>query len=255
MGLAVGLSTHTTLREIDDGWDFKVLILENEWVLRIPRSDLSAEELVKETELLPVLAPALPVEIPRFERLSREPLFVVYRLIRGEPLRDEDSDGARAFLEALHSVDTTPLAVPRPDWCGIHREHADTWRSSVVPLLDREERIRGEALLEEIETLDGFEPALVHCDLGPSHLLCRDGRLAGVIDWADAKVGDPRGRLRVAPERAVSGLGRRRRAETPRADLSPARAVVRGRVRAADGAAGVRHERPRRRQVQTLTSR
>jgi aminoglycoside phosphotransferase (APT) family kinase protein len=46
-------------------------------------------------------------------------------------------------------------------------------------------------LLQDIETLVGYEPALVHCDLGPSHLLCRDGRLVGVIDWADAKIGDP----------------------------------------------------------------
>lgn len=32
---------------------------------------------------------------------------------------------------------------------------------------------------------------LVHGDLGPEHVLCRDGRLIGVIDWSDACVGDP----------------------------------------------------------------
>ena len=31
----------------------------------------------------------------------------------------------------------------------------------------------------------------MHCDVGPSHLLVRDGRLVGVIDWGDARVGDP----------------------------------------------------------------
>jgi aminoglycoside phosphotransferase (APT) family kinase protein len=179
------------LSEIDDGWDFKVLILEEEWVVRIPRSALAAEELVKEVELLPVLAPALPVEIPRFEQVSGQPLFVVYRLIRGEPLRDEDPAGVRAFLAALHSLDPSSLRVPRLDWLGIYRAHAEEWRGVVVPLLDQDERGRAEALLREIETLGEFQPALVHCDLGPSHLLCREGRLAGVIDWADAKIGDP----------------------------------------------------------------
>jgi aminoglycoside phosphotransferase (APT) family kinase protein len=179
------------LSENDDGWDFKVLILEDEWVVRIPRSEPAAEKLAKEIELLPVLAPALPVEIPRFEQVSREPHFVVYRLIRGEPLRDEDPAGARAFLEALHSLDPSGLPVPRLDWLGIYRAHAESWRERVLPLLDQDERGRAEALLREIETLGEFEPALVHCDLGPSHLLCREGRLAGVIDWADAKIGDP----------------------------------------------------------------
>jgi aminoglycoside phosphotransferase (APT) family kinase protein len=179
------------LVEIDDGWDFKVLVLEDEWVVRIPRSGLAVEELEKEIRLLPVLGPALPVEIPRFAQVSRDPLFVVYRLIRGVPLRDEDADGVRAFLEALHSFDAGDLSVPRPDWLGIYRTHAADWRRVVVPLLNADERARGEALLQETETLTGFVSALVHCDLGPSHLLCREGRLVGVIDWGDAKMGDP----------------------------------------------------------------
>jgi aminoglycoside phosphotransferase (APT) family kinase protein len=179
------------LREIDDGWDFKVLILDGEWVLRIPRSELSAGELEKEIGLLPALAPALPVEIPRFERASREPSFVVYRLIRGEPIERDDPVGVRAFLDALHSFDCRAVAVPRPDWRGIYRRHAEDWSAGVLPLLPREERTRAEGLLAEIETLTGFEEALVHCDLGPPHLICREGRLVGVIDWGDAKVGDP----------------------------------------------------------------
>ncbi|HUZ15720.1 MAG TPA: phosphotransferase [Gaiellaceae bacterium] len=179
------------LAENDDGWDFKVLVLENTWVLRVPRGKLGIEELAKEARLLPALAPALPVEVPRFEHVSREPWFVVYRLIEGEPLRDEDPDGVRAFLEALHSFDASALDVPRPEWRDIYRRHAEDWRRLVLPLLDADERRSGEALLEEIETLTGYEPALVHCDLGPSHLICRDARLVGVIDWADAKIGDP----------------------------------------------------------------
>ena len=179
------------LSENDDGWDFKVLVVGGEWVIRVPRGELGVEELGKEIDLLPALAPALPVAVPRFEQVSRDPWFVVYRLIAGEPLRDEDPDGVRAFLDALHSFDASALDVPRPEWRDIYRVHAEGWRRLVLPLLDADERVRGEALLEEIETLTGYEPALVHCDLGPSHLIVREGQLAGVIDWADAKIGDP----------------------------------------------------------------
>ena len=179
------------LRENDEGWDFKVLILEGAWVLRTPRNAEAAEALAKEVRLLPSLARALPVSIPQFTQASRDPDFVVYRLIHGEPLSGEDSDGVRAFLDALHSFDVGAIDVPRPEWRDIYRGHAEDWRLNVLPLLDGDERTTAEALLGEIETLTGFEPALVHCDLGPSHLLCRDGKLVGVIDWADAKIGDP----------------------------------------------------------------
>jgi len=179
------------LVENDDGWDFKVLVIEDEWVLRVPRVSQAAAKLAKEIELLPALAAALPVEIPRFEQVSRTPPYVIYRLIRGEPLRDEDPGGVRAFLEALHSFDASALELPRPEWLEAWRENADTFRRVVLPLLDADERASGEALLQDVETLTGFAPTLTHCDLGPSHLLVRDGRLAGVIDWAGARIGDP----------------------------------------------------------------
>jgi aminoglycoside phosphotransferase (APT) family kinase protein len=179
------------LREVDDGWDFKVLILDDEWVVRWPRHQLSVEEIEKEAELLPVLGPLLPVEVPRLEYVSREPWLVAYRLIRGEPLVAEDPEGVRAFLEALHAIDVDAVPAPRPDWLETYRELAVKFRRVVLPLLDVDERRTGEALLAETETLTGFEPALTHSDLGPAHLIVRDGRLAGVIDWGDARVGDP----------------------------------------------------------------
>lgn len=181
----------TAVVEVEEGWDFKVLILEGEWVLRIPRSERTFEELNSEVALLPAIADSLPVAIPRFETVSSRPRFVVYRLIPGRPLRDEDPSGVRAFLEALHAIDTAGLPARRPDWLEIYRSHAADWRRVVLPLLDRDERPQAEGLLAEIETLAGFTPALAHCDLGPAHLLVDGGRLSGVIDWANAKIGDP----------------------------------------------------------------
>ena len=61
----------------------------------------------------------------------------------------------------------------------------------VLPLVDKDLRPHAKALFSDADTLVGFEPALVHADLGPEHLLVREGRLAGVIDWGDARLGDP----------------------------------------------------------------
>jgi aminoglycoside phosphotransferase (APT) family kinase protein len=187
----MGLSDGRAAREVDHGWDFKVLILEDEWVVRWPRHKLAAEEIEQEVELLPALAPLLSVEVPRLEYVSREPWLVAYRLIRGEPLVDEDSAGVRAFLDELHTIDVDAVPAPRPDWLAAYREQGDEFRRVVLPLLEPAERSSGEALLHDIETLTGFEPAVTHSDLGAGHLLVRDGRLVGVIDWGDARIGDP----------------------------------------------------------------
>ena len=90
------------LAEIDDGWDFKVLVVGDAWVVRWPRHRLAVEEIEHEVELLPVLGPLLPVEVPRFEYVSREPWLVVYRLIRGDPLAAEDPpEGCVALQEKI----------------------------------------------------------------------------------------------------------------------------------------------------------
>ena len=187
---ALGRSPKTIL-EIDEGYDFEVVIVDDEWVFRFPRRSGVEEALEREIVLLPAIAPALPVDVPSFEHLSRDPLFVGYPLIRGEPLVDEDADGVRAFLEALHAFDATGLPVQRPHWVDAYRDQCAEFERLVFPLLSKERRHQAVRLFGEAETLVNFEPALLHADLGPAHLLVRDGHLAGVIDWSDACVGDP----------------------------------------------------------------
>jgi aminoglycoside phosphotransferase (APT) family kinase protein len=69
-----------------------------------------------------------------------------------------------------------------------HKPHLLPARQRV---LDSDQRTRARRLFEDVDTLSGFEPALLHADLGPEHLLVRDGRLVGVIDWGEARIGDP----------------------------------------------------------------
>jgi aminoglycoside phosphotransferase (APT) family kinase protein len=172
---------------IEDGYDFRVLVLDGAWIVRIPRRAPCAEALAVEAALLPALAPALPISVPQFVYSGD---LAIYRLIDGTPLVDEEA-GVREFLDALHAFDVGDLPVPRPDWLETYRAQCDEFRRVVGPLLDADERARAEALFAEVETLVGFEPALTHSDLGPEHMLCRDGVLVGVIDWGDTRVGDP----------------------------------------------------------------
>ena len=180
-----------SIRVVDDGYDFEVAIVDEAWVFRFARRDGVVAALETEIALLPRIAPALPAAVPAFEVISREPPFVAYRLIDGEPHAGEDPAGIRAFLDALHGLDPGALPIARDDWVASYRAQCDEFERAVFPLLPADERDLARALFAEVETLTGFAPALVHADLGPEHVLVRDERLVGVIDWADARVGDP----------------------------------------------------------------
>jgi len=180
-----------TIHWIDQGYDFEVAIVDDEWVFRFPRRAGVEDALELEIELLPRLAPALPVAVPVFEHVLREPLCVAYRMLLGTPLVDEDGDGMRAFLDALHAFDASGLGIEPANWVEAHRNQCVEFERLVRPLLERGLHAHAQRLFDEVETLVGFSPALLHADLGPSHLLVHDGRLAGVIDWGDARLGDP----------------------------------------------------------------
>ena len=177
--------------EIDEGYDFEVVIVDDTWVFRFPRRANVVEALEAEAAFLPRLAAALPVDVPRFEHVSHEPPFASYPLIRGTPLVDEDPDGVRAFLAALHAFDHAGLPVERRDWREALHEQCARLERDVLPLVDPDDRPRALALFAEVETLTGFEPAFIHNDLSGPHLLVHAGKLAGVIDWGDVVVGDP----------------------------------------------------------------
>jgi aminoglycoside phosphotransferase (APT) family kinase protein len=185
---------------IDDGWDSLVYEVNGEWIFRFPRRAEVERWLEVELTLLPELAGSLPVAVPRPELVARNGLLCVgYRKLPGEPATIvDDRIGAdlAAFLRALHGFPAErarDLGVPSFEpamWRARFADLSDDFRRRALPLLAADERTRAEVLFAEIDGLR-FEPVLVHADLGPEHVLVRNGRVTGVIDWSDVRVGDP----------------------------------------------------------------
>jgi aminoglycoside phosphotransferase (APT) family kinase protein len=187
-------------RTVGDGWDSFVVEVGGN-VFRFPRRPEVETWLEREAALLPELAPTLPVAVPHFAHVGRAGVpYVGYRKIEGLPavsgIDECTGEDLGLFLVALHAfpVDRArelgvPCFEPR-EWRGRLHRFVSALRARVVPLLEPGERERAEALFARVERLE-FVPALVHADLGPEHVLCRGGRVVGVIDWSDARVGDP----------------------------------------------------------------
>jgi aminoglycoside phosphotransferase (APT) family kinase protein len=185
---------------IASGWDSEVVVVDGTWVVRMPRRPEVALRMRAEVALLAELAPALPVAVPNVEAVGPgNSGWLAYRWIAGEPIGPgADARNVAAFLSALHRFPVeraAELGVERGDWARKTAELLEDFRRRVVPLLDAPERAlavhRFDAFLAAPESF-AFRPALIHGDLGPGHLLCApDGHLVGVIDWTDARIGDP----------------------------------------------------------------
>jgi aminoglycoside phosphotransferase (APT) family kinase protein len=205
----VGLEATTVVR-VEEGWDSSVFEINREWIVRVPRRDEVRGWMRKEAVLLPVLAPALPVPVPRFEVVEDvgPTSFVAYRKLEGDPLDPKACLGVGGaamaaqlggFLTALHtfsreSAIRAGLAdADASEWLEQQRDLAERGEREVMPLLDPDERRRAQAFFDEFfSTWDGsLDLVLVHADLGPAHILRRGSTVSGVIDWSDARLGDP----------------------------------------------------------------
>ena len=188
-----------SLVPIEGGWDSDVLELDGKWIFRFPRRPEVEEWIRKEVALLPELAAALSVPVPRFEFVSYDPVCVGYEKLEGQPLRGTEVTAARdlgRFLTELHGFPASrarELGVPAPDWGAAVERRAAEFARRVLPMLERAERQRAQGMFDRMLELAsaGVDTALVHHDLGPEHLLQQGGRLTGVIDWSDAEIADP----------------------------------------------------------------
>jgi aminoglycoside phosphotransferase (APT) family kinase protein len=180
------------------GWDCVTSLVEGRWVDRVARRPEVEPALLAEAVLLPAVASALPLEVPRPVVLDRDPLRLRHVLVEGEPvdaasLTEADGEVFAAFVSALHA---TPLPIAADAGCPsaaddhVDRDaQVDRFRRVVLPLLPLDLVGPGEGLLERVATVG--EQVLCHGDLVSEHVLARGGRLTGVIDWGDARVTDP----------------------------------------------------------------
>ena len=197
------------IRLLGSGWDNTVFAVGQEWVFRFPRKQVIVPFLETEIEVLPALAPLLPVAIPVPEHIGVPseafpwPFFGA-RILPGVELCEASATRREGLatqlgrlLRQLHGGDVMQTL-------GARLEENWTQRANMakrVPLtVEKLGVLAGlwrtpghvRALLDKALELPAPEStAVCHGDLHFRHVLVDDGRVSGLIDWIDLCRGDP----------------------------------------------------------------
>ncbi|MEN3584834.1 macrolide 2'-phosphotransferase [Streptomyces sp. ZYX-F-203] len=211
----------TTARIDESGWDFLVTHLRATdgtwWILRQPRRAEAGARLAVEGAVLTAVRDRVPVPVPDWR--LHTPRLVAYPRLAGEPAGVEDPHALvhdwsidplahpRNYLEplarTLFAVHTTPSEdCPAPE--GRERTDVGALRARIADRLARarvelplpEAGVRRWARWLDEDRLWPERLTLVHGDVHPGHTLVtrspdRPPTLAGLLDWANAGVGDP----------------------------------------------------------------
>jgi len=186
------------------GTDNAIYRLGRQLGLRLPRIHWAVHQVAKEHNWLARLAPHLPAAVPEPVAVGapagRYPYpWLVYRWLEGcDALAGPVTDWTRlaedlaGFVLALQRVDPGggPPAGGRGGPLGPRDEATRRVISRLDGLVDTR---RALAVWQEAVSAEPWAgpPRWVHADLLPGNVLVRSGRLAGVIDWSAAGVGDP----------------------------------------------------------------
>ena len=186
---------------LEQGWDSEATLVEGRWVDRTPRRPEVERRLLGEADLLPLIGDVLRqtgIDVPRPRVVRRQPLTVRHPIVVGGPadperLGADDGDRLGRFLAAAprHGGLGGPAAgLPSAaDDLVDTADQLERLRHDVVPLLDEPAREVAATLLAAVSVRS--DRVLCHADLVPEHVLVREGRVAGIIGWGDARVTDP----------------------------------------------------------------
>ena len=189
-----------------DGWDNRTFRLGPELTVRLPTGSWYAQQVDKEQQWLPVLAPQLPLPVPtpvaRGTPDSGFPYpWSVYRWLDGELASRAhigDLTGFATtlaeFLNALGRVAAT--GGPAPGEHNFFRggplaTYADETQQAIDALgaevpADQVKRVWDDAMSSSWDR----EPVWFHGDVATGNLLVRDERLSAVLDFGSSGVGD-----------------------------------------------------------------
>jgi len=199
------------VRPLGAGWDNELFTVGVEWIFRFPKRAERVPWLVREIELMAIVSETVGSMAPRFGRFGvPSPMFpypfVAYRRLPGVGADEADAcdlavlaADIAGLLSRLHRIDPERVPGPPVEW------ESERWRrlgtdlamqaAAVRPLL------RPDLLGVAEPYLSGVVPApledgprrFIHNDICADHLLVdrHTGRLSGLVDFTDAKIGDP----------------------------------------------------------------
>ncbi len=190
------------IQEAAAGWDNFIFRLGGAMSVRLPRRLASVAMLENEQRWLQTIAPQLPIPVPTPLRIGKPdhqypwPWSVVPWL-SGEtadlvPLRANQAKPLAHFLRALHVA--APADSPKNPARGVPLQQRAAAVEERMQRLARKTSLVGSTVRRAweaaLEAPPGELATWFHGDLHPQNVLVEDGKLTGVIDWADIAAGD-----------------------------------------------------------------
>lgn len=184
---ALGYTGATIIEPVTGGWDTHLWRVEHGgsvYALRVFRPEQAAGCRREAIVMQAALAAGLAVPRVHAEGVGAGRPALLLGWCPGRPLVKELGAHPRQFWPlavAFGRMQARIHTLPAP---AVLRERPDAWLEWAGP--------EEEALRARLRALPARPDALLHLDYHPLNVMADDAQVTGVLDWANAKAGDPR---------------------------------------------------------------
>lgn len=214
-----------SLEEVNIGWNSRILILNGEYTIKLPKTRSGLKGIRKEIRITDAIRGNIPVAIPEYlstsEGIAKEAF--AYRFISGtmltkkplgnisnnfDPTSVSDHELYISIQKQLADILTSIHGIQINLVRDIFKEYVgETWAETYEKLgkkfvKDLEKAFHGQKLDDAKASLEKtvfsitasrFPEKFIHGDFGGWNIIYRTDlkKISGVVDWADCRIGDP----------------------------------------------------------------
>jgi aminoglycoside 2''-phosphotransferase len=192
-----------------EGWDHYVIILDNKYVFRFPRTKKYLKELKNEILLLEYLKDKVEIPIPQYAYIAKDKSFAGYSLIPGIQLRKKVFESVpnktknllakqiAGFLSSLHKMSHKTVkqyGVKTVNAQKQYKELISNTNKYIFSRVSKKDQLLINSYLKEFKNYFKFpKKVFTHNDLYSKHILLGENKkhISGIIDFSDRKIDDP----------------------------------------------------------------
>lgn len=197
----------TNKKIISTGWDYSVILLDNNYMVRIPKNSEAKKRAPIDFYFLKRLEKLLDISIPAPILKDDKSGVAVYKAVKGSAVtktryekfsdnqKIEFSKSVARFLTMLHKIKIASIAkcnVPKKNKIQQDKEMLRIAKFVSARVSQKEKDAIDQFIIDRKKTLKRFKPVLTHSDLTGDHIFINNKMTElGVIDFSDSAIDDP----------------------------------------------------------------
>ena len=193
------------MKKIGEGLESEAFLVNNTYIFKHSKHNEAFKSMEKEIQVLNYLNSKISTNIPKIEFYSPKYHISSYKLVEGKILTPELFNSFTAteqenlakdialFIKEMHALKLPDIKDLEINVLEDYKSDYDYLKENIYPLLPIESQNYLDNLYKSIlnnENMINYKKVLCHNDLSCNHILVKDNKLSGIIDFGDVAITD-----------------------------------------------------------------